>query len=338
MTSGPVEAKSFGAMAFGPNNVLFVGDNDGESVIAIQIDDNAKASGPIDLVGIDTKVAEALGTTTDYITIQDMAVHPTSHNVYLTVTRGKGADAKPVLLRVTRDAKQPIEEVSLANVKHSEARITNAPVSTPGARNDPHHNTITDLAYADGKVWIAGLSNEQFSSAFRRVPFPFTSTQETTELEIYHYSHKRSETAAPVMTFAPEMINGSLYILAAYTCTPLVAFEASGLKAGQKVTGRTVADLGAGNAPYDIISYTLGGKDYMLIANRSHPMMKVSVADIAKAPAITNPDGGDGIARTNVSAPGAVVQLADLDKDNVVVIQKGANGGFDLKSILKSTF
>jgi len=266
-----------------------------------------------------------------------MAVHPTSHNVYVTVTRGKGVDAKPVLLRVTSDAKQPISVVSLDEIKHSVATIDNAPASTGAGGRDPHRSTITDLAFTDGNLWIAGLSNEQFSSAFRRMPFPFTNAKETTTLQIYHVSHKRSETQAPVMTFTPTKINGTLYMLAAYTCTPIVAFDASSLKNGQAVTGRTVAELGAGNQPADIISYTMNGKGYVLVANRTHPMMKLSADEIAGAPALTTPDN-EGIARTNVSAPGAIVQLADFDANNVIVIQKGASGGFDLKTIAKSSF
>ena len=336
MVSGPVDAKSFGAMAFGPGNVLFVADNDAEAVYALEIADAAKASTKIEMAGIDAKIAQALGTTADQIAIADMAVHPTSHNIYVTVTRGKGADAQPVLVRVTSDATQPISVVSLANIKHSATKIDNAPASTGGAR-DPHRSTITDLAFVDGNLWIAGLSNEQFSSAFRRVAFPVTSAKEaTTTLQIYHVSHRRSETQAPVMTFAPTKINGTLYMLAAYTCTPIVAFPASDLKNGQAVTGRTVAELGAGNQPADIISYTVNGKGYVLVANRTHPMMKLSSDEIAGAPALTTPDVV-GVARTNVSAPGAVVQLADLDDQNVVVIQKGASGGFDLKTIAKSS-
>jgi len=341
MVTGPLEAKSLGAMTFGAGNVLFVADNDAESVYALEIADPAKAAGRIEMSGVDSKIAQALGTTADQIAIADMAVHPTSHNIYMTVTRGKGADAKPVLVRVTSDAAQPISVVSLDNIKHSITKIDNAPASTgggAGGARDPHRSTITDLAFVDGNLWIAGLSNEQFSSAFRRVAFPFTGAKEaTTTLQIYHVSHRRSETQAPVMTFAPTKINGTLYMLAAYTCTPIVAFDASSLKNGQAVTGRTVAELGAGNQPADIISYTMNGKGYVLVANRTHPMMKLSADEIAGAPALTTPDN-EGIARTNVSAPGAIVQLADFDANNVIVIQKGASGGFDLKTIAKSSF
>jgi hypothetical protein len=324
-------------MAFGPKNVLFIGDNEGAAIHAVQIDDAAATGGPIELAGIDAKVAQVLGATPQDIAILDMAVHPASHNVYLTVRRGRGADARWALLRVTRNAARPIEEVSLDNVTSSSATIANAPTPNPGARTDPRTNTITDIAYAEGRVWVAGLSNEEFSSAFRQIAYPFGSTLETTALQIYHVSHGRSETQAPVMAFLPEKIDGKLYILAAYTCTPLVTFEVGTLHNGQKVIGRTVAELGAGNQPADMISYTQNGKDVVLVANRTHPMMKLNAADFATGTALVNGEMGTGIARTPVSAPGAITQLADLDKDNVVVIQKNGTS-LDLKSIAKSTF
>src|SRR5262245_25474823 len=127
MTVGNVAAKSLGHMAFGPGNVLFIGDNAGAQIIAVEIDDASKGTGAINLEGLDAKVAQVLGVQASDVQINDLAVHPTSKNVYLTVTRGSGATATPVLLRVTRNAARPIEEVPLTNVKFSAAAITNAP-------------------------------------------------------------------------------------------------------------------------------------------------------------------------------------------------------------------
>jgi hypothetical protein len=75
----------------------------------------------------------------------------------------------------------------------------------------------------------------------------------------------------------------------------------------------------------------------VLVANRTHAMMKVSAADIASGQQLTK-DTNDGIARTNVSAPGAVTQLADYDANNVLVMQKNASGGVDLKTVAKSSY
>jgi hypothetical protein len=335
MVRGAPDVKSLGQLAFGPNNVLFIGDNDGAQIHAIEVPETAGAGGAIEVAGIDAKVAQVLGVAVSDVAINDMAVHPASKNVYLSVTRGRGADATAVLLRVTRDANRPIQEVALTDVRFSTAAITNAPADNPTARRNPRSQTITDLAFADGQVWVAGLSNEEFASAFRRIAFPFAKNPETTTLEIYHVSHRASETRSPVTTFVPMRINGATYIVAGYTCTPIVAFEAQSLKAGQHVKGRTVAELGAGNTPTDLVAYTKDGKDVILVVNSRHPLMRIDASDVAKGPALTTPDA-EGIARTTIAQPAGVIQLSDLDALHVVVIQRGASG-LDLKSIAKST-
>jgi hypothetical protein len=336
MAVGAPDVSSLGAMTFGPSNILFIGDNVAGNVLAVQIDESSGSSQTaIDVTGIDAKIAQLLGTTPQDVMINDMAVHPVSRNVYLTVTRGRGADARPILLRVTRDANRPVEEVSLENVKYSVAAIPNAPAANPSARRNPRTFTVTDLAFVDNQLWVAGLSNEEFSSAFRRLPFPFGGALATTTVEIYHVSHGQNETNAPVMTFLPQKINGTLYMLAAYTCTPLVAFEAQSLKNGQHVFGRTVAELGAGNQPLDMVSITKDGKETILIANSRHPMMRVDVNDIAKAPALTNPSKEPGVARVPLQQTG-ITQLADLNANHVVVLRR-TDAGLELRSLPKSS-
>jgi hypothetical protein len=330
------EVRSLGVMTFGADNTLFIGDSEAGAILALDVQDSKPASGAIDLQGIDRKIAQLLGVTPADILIRDLAVHPVSHNVYLTVTRGRGETAQPVLLRVTRNAANPIEEVSLDQVRFTRAQIPNAPASNPGERRNPRTFTVTDLAFADGQVYVAGLSNEEFSSSFRRIPYPFSQKLETTTLEIYHVSHGRNETQSPVMTFLPQRINGKSYILAAYTCTPLVAFELESLKNGQHVFGRTVADLGAGNQPIDMISVTHDGKPMILIANSRHPLMRVDLNDVAKAPSLVSPTKDMGISYAKLTPPG-IRQLADLDAANVVVLRAAADGSLDLRSIANST-
>lgn len=336
MILGAPEVRSLGAMTFGPDNTLFIGDSEQGSILALDVEDAKPASGALELVGIDRKIAQVLGVAAEDIIIQDLAVHPVSHNVYLTVTRGRGETAQPVLLRVTRNASQPIEEVSLEKVRYTRAAIPNAPASNPTARRNPRTFTVTDLAFADGQLYVAGLSNEEFSSTFRRLPYPFNQKLETTTLEIYHVSHGQNETQAPVMTFLPQRINGKQYILAAYTCTPLVAFEVETLKSGQHVFGRTVADLGAGNQPLDMISFERDGKPVILIANSRHPLMRVDLGEIGGAPALKSPTKDMGIGYAKLSPPG-IRQLAELDRTHVVVLQSGQGGSLDLRSIAKST-
>ena len=51
-------------------------------------------------------------------------------------------------------------------------------------------DVLTGLAYVDGKVYVASLSNEEFSSQFRVIPFPFADGQGAS-VEIFHGSHGR---------------------------------------------------------------------------------------------------------------------------------------------------
>lgn len=335
MRFGAPDVQSLGPMAFGPENILFLGDSEGASIHAIRIDDAASGTGGIDVAGIDSRIAEVLGVPADQVLIRDMAVHPVSRNVYITAMRGRGDGSQSVLLKVTRNAQRPVEVVDLDNVMFSTAAIPNAPASDPAARRNPRTFTVTDLAFAEGRVWVAGLSNEEFSSSFRQMPFPFGDDMATTTLEIYHVSHGQNETHAPVMTFTPKMIDGQLNILAAYTCTPLVAFPASQLKDGQHVFGRTVAELGAGNQPLDMITYAHGGSEHILIANSRHALMHVSPSDIPGAEALVSPTKETGIARQNVAEPG-ITQLADLDAEHVVVMRSGTDG-LDLRTLAKAS-
>jgi len=54
-----------------------------------------------------------------------MAVNPLTQSAFLTVSRGTGADAKPVIVRV--DSYGKLSEFSLKDVLFSSAPIPNAP-------------------------------------------------------------------------------------------------------------------------------------------------------------------------------------------------------------------
>ena len=70
-------------------------------------------------------------------------------------------------------------------------------------------------------------------------------------------------------------IGNEPYMLAAYTCTPLVKVPVSELKAGAHIKGTTIAELGNHNQPLDMIVYQKDGKDYLLMTNSSRGVMKI---------------------------------------------------------------
>ena len=143
-------------MAFGPDGILFVGDSLGAQIVAIDTGDTkAVATGSVHVQGIDSKIAAALGTTADQISIKDVVTNPVSKNVYISVSRGRGADAKAAILKL--DPAGRMSEVGLDNVKYSVAALPN-----PEKQSSERNPTITQVRYVDGKVLVAGLSNEEF--------------------------------------------------------------------------------------------------------------------------------------------------------------------------------
>src|SRR5262249_44790899 len=154
-----------------------------------------------------------LGTTTKDITVADLAVNPLSGNAYLAVTRGQGPDAMPVLLRVQRGGQ--LDEFALKDVPFAKAVLPN-----PAGAGRNRKDTITKIAFVKDRVIVAGLSNEEWASTLRAIPFPFTDVDKGANVQIFHGAHGRFETNAPVRTFIPYDIKGETHLLAAYTCTP----------------------------------------------------------------------------------------------------------------------
>ena len=95
-------------------------------------------------------------------------------NAYVSVMRGQGTGSKPALLRV--DGAGKIEVVSFENLKHTKVTLPNAPNAGTNPQRDPRQQSITDMAFSDGRLYIAGLSNEEFASKLRSVKYPFAPT------------------------------------------------------------------------------------------------------------------------------------------------------------------
>src|SRR5262245_28351805 len=150
MKEGKPEFKSMGPLAFGPEAILFVADTKAAAVVALATGDTKPASIPGDfkIEGLNQKLAGLLGTTADQILIDDLAVNPLSRQAYLAVSRGRGPDATPVLVRVK--AGGALEVVDLNMVKFSRAELPDAPADQPpgeGRRqNNPRRESITDVA------------------------------------------------------------------------------------------------------------------------------------------------------------------------------------------------
>jgi hypothetical protein len=335
-TAAPGDAaklQSAGALAFAPNGVLLIGDSAGGQVVAVETGDTAKGgSGKVEIADLTGKIAAMLGTTADQVAVNDVAVNPVSGSVYLSVSRGLGAEAKPVVLKADRAG--AISEVKIDTLKRTAVSLSDAPAADAKGRTD----AITDLGFVNGQVLVAGLSNEEFSSSMRSIAYPFTAGAKGSSIEMYHGAHGRFETASPVRTFMTYTIDGKPNVLAAYTCTPLVKIPVEQFKPGAKIKATTIAELGNRNRPLDMIAYKKGGKDFILMANSARGMMKIDAKEIDKHAASTNiesriADKAGVPYETLAEYANTVTQLDKLDETSAVILVADADKKSSLKTI-----
>jgi hypothetical protein len=327
LTKGTPDLKSASALAFGPHGILFVGDPAGAAVFAIDTMDTSRAgTGEVKVERVDAQIAGVLGVSDKDVKITDMKVNPESGNVYFSASRGQSGG--PAIVRLTRSGKT--EAVPLKDVPFAKVTIPN-----PGKGGKDPNQVITNMAFADGKVIVAGLSTEEFASTLRVIPFPFKDADKGAGIQIFHGAHGRLETNAPIRTFTPYMIDGKANIVAAYTCTPLVKIPLTDLQPGAKVKGTTIAELGNMNQPLDMIPYTKGGKDFLLMTNTRHGVIKVPTEGFGKAQPIIEPVRGGGTAGIQYEKIGElkdVVQLDKLDAERALILVK-TSAGFDVKTV-----
>lgn len=330
LLNGTPEIKSINALTFGPEGILFIGDSKSAMVFAVKTKDTKlnKKQDAVEIKNIDQKIAAVLGTDVKNITITDMAVNPISKKIYVAVQH---SDGTPVLLTLQSDR---IELFPLKDVKYDVVVLNNAPAEDAKDQRGRslRVSTISDIGYADGKLLVSGLSNHQFSSTFRTIPYPFTDKQDEATLEIYHAAHGKYETSAPIRTFTTAEINNKKYLVASYTCTPLVLFPLDELKAGSHVKGRTVAEMGSGNTPIDMITLKNGNESFLVMANTSRAISKVDYKNIAAFEGtLTEPvKGKAGVSYSTMPDMTNVLQMDKSEDSKVVVIQKKPNGDVDL--------
>lgn len=334
--SGSPGWKSAGAIAFGPEGVLFVADPVAATLYAVGVPEaQQQAVTEFKVAGIDAKIAAALGAKASDIVIQDLAVQPKTGIAYFSVSKGKLPGGEPALVRVT--SKGDVSQVDISNIKFAKIELDNPPDENAKDRrgNPLRLQSITDVAFVDARVYMTGLSKDEPTSTMRVVEFPFTSEDTSTEIEIYHGAHGKYESGAPIRTFVPLMFGGEPHLLAAYTCTPLVKLPLSELKAGksEKLRGTTVAELGNRNQPLDIIAYQQGDRHYLLLANSARGVMKVTTENLADQQPITEKVADTaGLKYETVADLQGVEQLDKLGDSHALLLKKTATG-YDLEAI-----
>ena len=358
--------KSAGPLLFMPpssavqGDVLFVADVAAATVHAFELP--AEAPTDVDEVRVDrlgSKLASLLGVERDEVVIRGIAVHPSTKHVYLSVARGHGQEAGPAVVRASPQGE--LEVVELDGLPVTSFELDDAPdgddtrmdvwldggdpssepreihgVVLDIAQVPARRSTITDLSWVDGALFVAGLSNEEFSSRLRRIGYPFDGAAQETSVEIFHVDHGKYETQSPIRALTS--FDGGAGILAAYTCTPVVHFTVDELHGGGLVRGRTVAELGPMNQPFDLVSYDRDGEEFLLVSNTRHPLLKIPATSIAGQRHLDVPASEEGasrgIPREELDHPG-VTWMSNIGRNAIAVVQE-TDGDVHLRTLAAS--
>lgn len=325
---------SASTLAFGPDGILFVGDSVGSQVVAFETGDTTVAELSEQLVfveAVDEAVAAMLGTTAQQIEITDLAVNPLSQNVYLAVHRGRSADAIPVIVRIDRLTSE-LSVVDLGAMPATNVAIPAAPDADTTIQFGQYERmmTITDIHYYNNEILVSGVSNEEFVSTLRRIPYPFTGEMSITSLEVWHMVHNQYETQAPIVSMTVREYEDGPYLIAAYTCTPLVKFPLSAVTNGEYLVGDTIAEMGFGNAPIDLITYPdpTMGKEMILVTHDQRNPTRIDPDEIAGAALYNDQFAINPTGLTQMSMPGAgTLQIDVLNEYYVVVLRRNMQTG-----------
>jgi hypothetical protein len=324
-----VDINSISRLAAGPENVLFVADWKSARVHAITLPPAAqKPTGTtFNVLDLDSVLSKQVGGAK--ITVEDMVVRPGTAEVYIAVSYG--AAKTPALIVVTSD--QKARRVDLKAAKSTSIALRDAPTSNYKFwRETPERSfTVTDMKWRDGELFLAGLSNQDFASTLRRIKYPFDSQQSVMSVEIFHTGHNLIETRAPIRAMSFATWGGKPYLVAAYTCTPIVTIPLEDLKDGAHIRGRTIAELGYGNTPADMISYskTAEGKteDFFLLVNFERGANVIPVSEVEAASSRPGMDKivpyGQIAGMDVTSAPLAgVMRVDNLDAKSFIVVRR----------------
>jgi hypothetical protein len=343
--SGPL--RSAGVLAFGPENVLFVGDITGGAIHAFALratDVTSQTDVELgnfhnfegrDLVrSLDQKLAALFGTTYDQIVINDMVVHQPSQQIFISVERGRSTDALPAIVKINHGQ---LEVLELDPIPHSQVRIPNEPDPEAMLEFDTQRSfAITDIKYYNGEIFVTGVSNQRFASTLHRIPYPFNAQMATCTVEIWHPVHGQFETRAPIIRQLIKEVQGEPHLFAVYGCTPLVRFPLASLKDGAHVHGDVIGELGYGANPLDMLAFTdpFDQKEYLLVTIDTRSASRIAVVDLGTA----NPEptggaidfGPGGLGRAQGLLPINAEHLALLNPKWAAEIHRHPKTGYRL--------
>lgn len=296
-----------GALEFTDEGTLFVGDNYNGAIYAFEMPGAAAETAvePRSIGDIDVRIADLLGVGPSAIEINDMAVHPVSKEVYISLSRIGNFASRPAIVKVALNG--DITLVDLAETPFQKQELTAfpsgnvtfrprglgdmPPLPRDIAKGDIALNSlaIMDMEYYDGELFVAGVAHDNFLSSLRRMSYPFDGTQDLASVEMYHIAHDTYETRAPIRAMSIQEVDGEPQLIAAYTCSPIVLVPLSDIEDGAKIAANTIIDMGNGQ-PLDMIPYQMGDQTMLFVTNNSRSPQVIPVSGLNDAQVVTHVD------------------------------------------------
>jgi hypothetical protein len=302
-----LDIKFAGALEFSEDGTLFVGDNYNGAIYAFEMPAEASDAQimPSSIANIDAKIAELLGVGTGALEINDMATHPVSNDIYISVTRIGNFAAQPAIIKVTQD--QQISLLDMSSLEFQKQALTEFPESEttfevrgqgpmPPLPRDVAKGEIAlstlaimDMEFYKGELFVAGVATDNFLSSLRRISYPFDGTQSITNVDMYHVTHDQYESRAPIRAMSVQEIDGRPQLVAAYTCSPIVLVPLEDITDGAKISASTIMDYGNGQ-PLDMIPFEMQGQSMLFVTNDSRSPQFIPVAGLNGATVVTHED------------------------------------------------
>ncbi len=339
-------------IAFGPDNVLFIGDSKNAVIHAVATDaEELENAIPFNMEAFDVLLAKKLEIEPRDIIINDMKIHPKSQEAYVAVKMGHQPDAKS-LIAIVNPMTKTIDFLDVTAANTTSVTLNDPASSDLKFWEETPASTlsITDIDYNDGHVYVAGLTNSEFASTLRKIPYPFSEQQQSVgSIEIYHAVHTQNETRAPIRTMLFQDIEGEATLLASYTCTPLVSIPAAQIAEGADIKGKTIAELGYGNTPIDMLVVTTQGFDgsmsqSLLVTNKNRGGTMIPLNAIIAGAKGKGMAGQQAIFATGLEGiqeiPTANVMQIDVQNNQMlgVVRRNIETGDIDLVSELTGSY
>lgn len=175
-----LDIKFAGALEFADDGTLFVGDNHNGAIYAFEVPGETSDAEimPSSIPNIDAKIAELLGVGAGAIQINDIAAHPVSNDVYISVTRIGNIVSQPAIVAVSQD--QSLRLLDLSALEFQKQELNEFPESEitfngrsggmgPAMPRDTAKTSvplstlaIMDMEFYQGELFVAGVATDNF--------------------------------------------------------------------------------------------------------------------------------------------------------------------------------